>query len=82
MPVYVYETIPNAASATPRRFELQQKMSDPPLTVDPETGDPVQRVISGGFGMVGGQQELPAAPRVTHSHAGPMRCGSGHCGCH
>jgi len=27
-------------------FEVMQKMSDPPLTHDPETGDPVERVFS------------------------------------
>jgi putative FmdB family regulatory protein len=27
-------------------FEVMQKMSDPPLTNDPETGEPVERVFS------------------------------------
>lgn len=29
-------------------FEVRQKMSEPPLTECPETGQPVERVISGG----------------------------------
>lgn len=81
MPVYVYETIPDRAGASPRRFEVRQSMNDRPLTHDPETGLPVKRLISGGFLMLkaeaasgsceGGQCELP---QPKHS------CGTG-CGC-
>lgn len=52
MATYVYETIPANPKQKPRRFEVQQKMSDPPLTHDPETGVPVRRVITGGSGWV------------------------------
>ncbi len=52
MATYIYETIPKDARTRPRRFEVQQKMSDPPLKVDPETGLPVRRVIVGGSGLV------------------------------
>jgi len=52
MATYVYETIPTNPKARPRRFEVQQKMSDPPLKVDPETGLRVRRVIVGGSGLV------------------------------
>jgi predicted nucleic acid-binding Zn ribbon protein len=52
MATYVYETIPKNPKARPRRFEVEQKMSDPPLTKDPETGLPVRRVIVGGSGLV------------------------------
>lgn len=52
MATYVYETIPQRRNDVPRRFEVQQKMSDPPLKVDPETGLPVRRVIVGGSGLV------------------------------
>ena len=52
MATYVYETIPKSPKEKPRRFEVQQKMSDPPLTTDPETGLPVRRVIIGGSGWV------------------------------
>jgi len=48
MATYIYETIPKNAKQKPRRFEVQQKMSDPPLKTDPETGLPVRRVIIGG----------------------------------
>ena len=52
MATYVYETIPRNPKDRPRRFEAQQKMSDPPLTKDPESGLPVRRVITGGSGLV------------------------------
>jgi len=52
MATYVYETIPKDSKTRPRRFEVQQKMSDPPLKVDPESGLPVRRVIIGGSGWV------------------------------
>ena len=52
MATYVYETIPNNPKEKPRRFEFEQKMSDPPLKVDPSTGLPVRRIILGGSGLV------------------------------
>jgi len=52
MATYIYETIPRDARTRPRRFEVQQKMSEPPLKRDPETGLPVRRVIVGGSGLV------------------------------
>ncbi len=52
MATYVYETIPNKKGLKPRRFEVEQKMSDPPLTKDPATGLPVRRVIVGGSGNI------------------------------
>lgn len=52
MATYVYETIPAQPDESPRRFEVQQKMSDPPLTKDPQTGLPVRRIITGGSGLV------------------------------
>ena len=52
MATYIYETIPKNSKQKPRRFEVEQKMSDPALTKDPETGQPVRRVITGGSGVV------------------------------
>ena len=49
---YIYETIPKNSKARPRRFEAEQKMSDAPLKVDPKSGLPVRRVITGGSGIV------------------------------
>ncbi|MBA4137271.1 MAG: hypothetical protein C0518_08150 [Opitutus sp.] len=79
MATYVYETIPQRDGETPRRFEVTQSMKDAPLTRDPQTGAPVRRVISGGFGLmaVGSGKNTPspgaAAPCAPGCacHAGP-----------
>ncbi|MBI5774015.1 MAG: zinc ribbon domain-containing protein [Verrucomicrobia bacterium] len=52
MATYIYETVPKNPKQKPRRFEAQQKMSDPALKTDPKTGEPVRRVIVGGSGWV------------------------------
>jgi putative FmdB family regulatory protein len=46
MPTYDYE-----CSACANRFEAQQHMSDPPLTVCPQCGGPVRRVLSSHIGI-------------------------------
>jgi len=51
MPTYIYETIPHDSSDEPQRFEITQRMSDPTLTEDPVTGQPVRRIITGGIGI-------------------------------
>ena len=45
MPTYVYRR-PDGTT-----FEVFQKISDAPLAQDPDSGVPVQRVISGGAGL-------------------------------
>ena len=52
MATYVYETIPQKKGQKPRQFEIAQKMTDPALTHDPESGVPVRRVIVGGSGNI------------------------------
>lgn len=51
MPTYTYETIPADRTDEPRRFEVFQRMSDEPLTHDPDSGAPVRRIITGGSGL-------------------------------
>ena len=51
MPTYVYETIPAKPNTEPRRFELFQRMTDAPLETDPQSGEPVRRIITGGVGI-------------------------------
>ncbi len=46
MPIYVYETIPNGEGEPTTRFEIMQRMSEPALSIHPETGEEVQRVIT------------------------------------
>lgn len=48
MPTYVYEIVQPDGSAG-ERFEYVQKMSDPPLSEHPETGQPVRRVITAPY---------------------------------
>ncbi|MBU0551486.1 zinc ribbon domain-containing protein [Myxococcota bacterium] len=45
MPIYTYEIL-REGEAPRETFEIIQKMSDPPLTTHPETGEPVRRLIS------------------------------------
>ena len=52
MATYLYETIPKNPKQKPRRFEVVQKMSDPALKTDPESGLPVRRIITGGSGWI------------------------------
>jgi predicted nucleic acid-binding Zn ribbon protein len=49
MPTYVYETTDQTKPV--RRFEIRQNFNDPPLQVDPKTGEALRRVISGGYGV-------------------------------
>jgi len=68
MPTYLYETV----EASPVQFEVKQSMRDEPLTRHPETGVPVRRIISGGYGIL----QKGAAP------ARPPGCDNrGGCGC-
>lgn len=51
MPTYVYEIIPSNSRQAPRRFEIFQRMSDPTLIRDPDTGESVKLIITGGVGI-------------------------------
>lgn len=63
MATYIYETIPRQDGAVAHRFEVVQSMKDAPLTRHPDTGEPVRRVISGGYGLMqkAGQKATPVA---------------------
>ena len=74
MATYVYETIPQRPGEPPRRFELVQSMKDSPLQRHPDTGEPVRRVVTGGFGLMGVREKAPAA-------APTAGCSPG-CACH
>ncbi len=43
MPLYVYRVV---GSSPERTFEVRQLMSDAPLVTHPDTGEPVERVIT------------------------------------
>ena len=76
MTTYVYETIPQKPGEQPRYFEVQQSMRDAPLTRDPKTGEPVRRVIVGGYGV------LASGGKDAGESAGSGGCGGkpGCCG--
>jgi hypothetical protein len=77
MATYVYETIPRQEGAPARRFEVVQSMKDAPLTRHPDTGEPVRRVISGGYGVMSKPQASSFAPPSASS----APCAAG-CACH
>jgi predicted nucleic acid-binding Zn ribbon protein len=52
MTTYVYESTASKAGGKPRYFEIKQSMNDEPLTKHPETGEPIRRVVLGGFGTL------------------------------
>lgn len=68
MTTYVYETIPSKENESPRIFEFQQSMNDAPLSQHPETGEPIQRVVLGGYGLM--KQESTAS----NNDCGPSCC--------
>jgi predicted nucleic acid-binding Zn ribbon protein len=47
MPTYIYETTDPTKPI--RKFEVKQSVHDDPLVRDPQTGEPVRRVISLGY---------------------------------
>ena len=77
MPLYDYETIPTSTETPVRRLQVQQRMSEAPLTHDPVSGEPVRRVISGGLGTL-----IPSRAGSEAAAPSPMTggCGIG-CGC-
>lgn len=75
MPTYVYETVSTKKGTPPESFEVRQSMTDPPLRKHPKTGEPVRRVISGGFGVLTRGSSPSSAPPSGG-------CCGGHCGGH
>lgn len=72
MITYVYETIPSKEGEQPKVYEIKQSMKDAPLSHHPETGEPIRRVITGGYGL---------NIKNKDSGSGGHSCGAG-CGCH
>jgi len=52
MATYIYETIPKKKGERAKRYEIQQSMTEDALTKHPDTGEAIQRVITGGFGYL------------------------------
>lgn len=72
MTTYVSEIIPSTSAENPRYFELKQSMNEAALTKHPETGEPIRRVMLGGFGVL--------SSKASSGNAGSS-CGPS-CGCH
>jgi predicted nucleic acid-binding Zn ribbon protein len=78
MATYLYETTDPKKPV--RRFEIQQSMKDDALTQHPETGEPIRRVITGGFGYAATGNAPRHADMKRAMGGGGHSCGSG-CGC-
>lgn len=52
MPTYVYRRLGPDGRPDGTTFEVFQRISDDALTIDPETGQKVERVIGGGAGLI------------------------------
>lgn len=77
MPTYVYETMPDDAAVKPRRFEVFQRMNDAPLTHDPDSGEPVRRIITGGVGVKSGVLRRSTVVDKKSPAATPCGCATG-----
>lgn len=79
MTTYVYETIPSKAGEKPRYFEIKQSIKDPTLIRHPETGEPIRRVVLGGFGVL--KKDGSGAKSRSGSGSKSGSCGCGTAGC-
>lgn len=78
MITYVYETIPSKEGEEIKRYEIEQSIHDAPLTHHPQTGEPIQRVIAGGIGILtSSKDQAKTLPSKASAGCG---CGGG-CGC-
>lgn len=62
MPIYVYQVI-EADGSDGETFEVLQSMSEPALTVHPDTGQPVRRCISAPS-IAGKYSELKSSSKL------------------
>lgn len=70
---YLYETIPAQEGDETKRYEIKQSMNDLALTEHPETGEPIRRIILGGWGL------LTHKSNSGSSLQGGCGCGPGGC---
>lgn len=77
MTTYVYEATNQKPGQKPRYFEIKQAMSDEPLTQHPETGEPIRRVVLGGYGLLSSSQKKSSPQADT---GGGCCGGTGCCG--
>jgi hypothetical protein len=77
VPVYEYEIL-GADGSVRGVYEVEQKMSDPPLSVHPETGAPLRRILSSTFAHGSDAKAEPCGTGACGMPAGS--CGMGGCG--
>ena len=70
---YLYETIPAREGDEVKQFEIKQSANEAPLSKHPETGEPIRRVILGGWGLV--------TSKRSRGGASPGNCGCGPSSC-
>lgn len=58
MTTYLYETVPAHEGDVVKHYEIQQSMNDEALKQHPQTGEPIRRVILGGWGARKGAAKL------------------------
>jgi len=80
MATYVYETIPQNADEIPQQFEVVQSMRDAALQKHPETGQPVRRVVVGGYGLMNARPKFP--PSAAAASPKPATTCAAGCACH
>ena len=68
---YNLAQLPGKPGEKTRRFEIKQGMNEAPLTKHPETGEPIRRVILGGYGIL----------RKSTGVGSAAACGCGKNGC-
>ena len=66
MITYVYETIPKKAGEKVERFEWQQSILDDALKKHPETGVPVQRIMTDGIGFTSSREIIQVVIVPSH----------------
>ena len=70
---YLYETIPTREGEPAKQYEIKQGANEAPLTQHPETGEPIRRIILGGWGLTLG--------KAGGESSSPGGCGCGPSGC-
>lgn len=70
---YLYETVPAREGDPVKQFEIKQGAQEAPLSKHPETGEPIRRVILGGWGL------KPIKLGPAESSAGDCGCGPSGC---
>ena len=78
MPTYTYQTIP-AKGRKAKTYEIEQRMSEAALSVHPQTGEPIQRIITADRGVIASKSAPSCGSDCGIPGSGGGCCGGG-CG--